>query len=105
MVSLSGMTPGMTPRGGMTPMGRPGTEGAYGSTPGPGGQTPSLRDKLNINSMEEEPAFHNKFQQVNRYVTCGGQGRPKTALNMSKQSSFMYRNEKFYLKIHQDTSL
>lgn len=49
---------GMTPKGGMTPMsiGRPGTDVS-------GAATPSLRDKLNINQIEEDMPLQNKFYQ------------------------------------------
>nr|KAG5703308.1 hypothetical protein BaRGS_025550 [Batillaria attramentaria] len=52
---------GMTPRGNMTPMARPGTDmtASGGMTPS---QTP-LRDKLNINQMDEEAIVQGKFYQ------------------------------------------
>lgn len=52
---------GMTPRGNMTPMARPGTDASSlgGMTPS---QTP-LRDKLNINQMDEDAGMQGKLYQ------------------------------------------
>ncbi|KAK7108189.1 cell division cycle 5-like protein [Littorina saxatilis] len=57
---------GMTPRGNITPaFVRPGTEVSVGgSTPASqASQTPSLRDKLNINQMGDETPLQGRFQQ------------------------------------------
>ncbi|KAL8617339.1 CDC5 cell division cycle 5-like protein [Nucella lapillus] len=61
-------TPGregsVTPRGSATPlMGRPGTDANSVGSATPSGQTPNLRDKLNINQMEEDGSVSGRFFQ------------------------------------------
>lgn len=55
---------GMTPRGNATPMiGRPGTDASSIGSATPSGQTPYLRDKLNINQMEEDGSMSGRYQR------------------------------------------
>lgn len=49
----------MTPRGALTPLNRPGTDASGAATPS---QTP-LRDKLNINTVDEDATMQGKFYQ------------------------------------------
>ncbi|KAL8617506.1 hypothetical protein ACOMHN_064791 [Nucella lapillus] len=61
-------TPGregsVTPRGSATPlMGQPGTDANSVGSATPSGQTPNLRDKLNINQMEEDGSVSGRFFQ------------------------------------------
>lgn len=55
---------GTTPRGSATPtMARPGTDASSVGSATPSNQTPFLRDKLNINQMEEDGSMPGKYYQ------------------------------------------
>ncbi|PVD28210.1 hypothetical protein C0Q70_10797 [Pomacea canaliculata] len=58
---------GLTPRGALTPLNRPGTDASGAATPS---QTP-LRDKLNINTVDEDATMQGKFYQVGQSLKMG----------------------------------